>query len=184
MTSYRRLRISGGSYAFTLCLEERGSTLLLDRIDPLRAAWREAFMAFPATLHAVVILPDHLHVVLTEPEGEVHFSHRWQRLKARFSQGIAERAPPRPSLARKREAGIWQRRFWEHALRDGDAVQQAMAYCRHDPVRHGLVRDAADWPYLTLRDGPARAWPSPPGARVAGPRRMGHPAHGPFGPSP
>ncbi|MCZ8088541.1 MAG: transposase [Rhodobacteraceae bacterium] len=151
MTAYRRLRLPGGSYVFTLCLEERGSSLLTDRIDLLRLAWRDAFRDFPATVQAVVILPDHLHAVLTEPEGSVRFSERWQRLKGRFSHAIADRAEVRPSLARRREAGIWQRRFWEHALRDRAALDEAVAFCRTDPVRHGLVRDPADWPYLTIR---------------------------------
>ncbi|MCZ8334006.1 MAG: transposase [Rhodobacteraceae bacterium] len=151
MTAYRRLRLPGGSYVFTLRLEERGSSLLTDRIDLLRLAWRDAFRDFPATLQAVVILPDHLHAVLTEPEGKVQFSERWQRLKGRFSHAVADRAEVRPSLARRREAGIWQRRLWEHALRDRAALDEAVAFCRTDPVRHGLVRDPADWPYLTIR---------------------------------
>ena len=191
MTDYRRLRLSGGTYAFTLCLQARGSTLLTDRIDLLRVAWTSAFRDFPATLHAVVILPDHLHAVLTEAEGGVHFSERWQRMKGRFTHALGQMegqtgaprpAVMRPSLARKREAGIWQRRFWEHALTSPGAVAEAIAYCRDDPVRHGLVSDPADWPHLRIRDpedkdGRNRPSYPPPS------RRMGHPAHHSFGPS-
>jgi putative transposase len=189
MTDYRRLRIPGGTYAFTLCLEARGSFLLTDRIDLLRLSWAAAFRDFPATLHAVVILPDHLHAVLTEAEGSVHFSERWQRLKGRFSHALAEARPPRsasprPSLARKREAGIWQRRFWEHALKSPDAVAEAMAYCQTDPVRHGLVRDPADWPYLRVNARPADDGRNRPSYPQTLPGRMGHPAHPAFGPGP
>lgn len=187
MTDYRRLRIPGGTYAFTLYLEARGSFLLTDRIGLLRLAWRDAFRDFPATVLAVVILPDHLHAVLTEAEGSVHFSERWQRMKGRFTHalgaaGEARPGPLRPSLARKREAGIWQRRFWEHALTSPWAVAEAIAYCRDDPVRHGLVRDPADWPHLRIRDPEDKdgrnrpSYPQPQG-------RMGHPAHHPFGTS-
>ena len=187
MTDYRRLRIPGGTYAFTLCLEARGSSLLTDRIDLLRASWASAFRDYPATVHAVVILPDHLHVVLTEAEGSVHFSERWQRMKGRFSHALGEagkdRPNLRPSLARKREAGIWQRRFWEHALKSPDAVAEAMAYCQHDPVRHGLVRASADWPYLRLNPPPPVDGRNRPSYPQPSPRRMGHPAHPAFGPS-
>ena len=151
MTAYRRLRIPGGRYVFTLCLQERGSSLLTDRIDLLRLAWRESFRVFPATVQAVVILSDHLNAVLAETEGSVRVSERWQRMKGRFSHAIADRSEVRPSLVRRREAGIWQRRFWEHALRSPGAVAEAVAVCRTDPVRHGLVRDPVDWPYLTIR---------------------------------
>jgi putative transposase len=167
MTDYRRLRIPGGTYAFTLCLEARGSFLLTDRIGLLRLAWRDAFRNFPATVLAVVILPDHLHAVLTEAEGSVHFSERWQRMKGRFTHalgaaGEARPGPLRPSLARKREAGIWQRRFWEHALTSPGAVAEAIAYCRDDPVRHGLVQTPAEWPYLRLTTPPRHGWAQPP----------------------
>lgn len=184
MTDYRRLRIPGGTYAFTLCLQARGSSLLTDRIDLLRAAWAAAFRDYPATLHAVVILPDHLHAVLTEAEGSVHFSERWQRLKGRFSHALGETRPAslRPSLTAKREAGIWQRRFWEHALRRSDAVAEAMAYCRGDPVRHGLVSDPADWPYLRLNAPPPMDGRDRPSYPAPSPRRMGHPAYRAFGP--
>lgn len=186
MTDYRRLRIPGGTYAFTLCLQSRGTALLTDRIDLLRASWVAAFRDYPATLHAVVILPDQLHAVLTEAEESVKFSERWQRMKGRFSHALGEagkdRPPPRPSLARKREAGIWQRRFWEHALKSPGDVAEAMAYCRDDPVRHGLVRDPADWPYLRLNAPSACDGRDRPSYPRPLPRRMGHPAHLAFGP--
>ena len=151
MTAYRRLRLSGGTYFFTLCLQQRGSRMLTERIVDLRAAWGVTFRELPATVHAVTILPDHLHAVLTEPEGEVRFSERWRRLKARFTHAVPERPDPTPSLRRKREAGIWQRRFWEHALRDEREVLGAIDYCRVNAVRHGLVTAPEDWPFVYVR---------------------------------
>lgn len=158
MTSYRRLKIPGSTYYFTLCAAEPGSSLLTDNIGLLRAAWRASFTDYPAIPHAVVILPDHLHAVLTEPEDEVHFPDRWRRFKARVSHAIDKAAPERRSLVRRREKGVWQRRFWEHRIRDEADFRGALAFCRDDPVRHGLVTRPEDWAFSSFR-------------------RMGNPAH-------
>ena len=154
MTAYRRLRQPGATYAFTLCLQEPGSALLVDRIDLLRRAWGETLRELPLARQAVVILPDHLHAVWTEPEGVVAFSERWRRIKARFSHRVGTDVTPRPSLQRRRERGLWQRRFWEHMLRGPGEVDGALAALRQDPVRHGLVADAADWPFSSFARRP------------------------------
>lgn len=151
MAGHRRVFIAGGSYFFTLCLEQRGSTLLTDRIAELRAAWQRTFREFPVRVEAMVILPDHLHAVLTEPEGEVNFPERWRRMKARFSHAVPDRPDRPPRLLRKRERGIWQRRYWEHCLRDGASLHAAVEFCRWNPVRHGLTEAPDDWPYLFIR---------------------------------
>lgn len=150
MTSYRRLRRPGAIYFFTLCLEHRGSTLLTDQIALLREAWRQTIAEFPVAAQAAVVLPDHLHAIWTEPEGTVAYSERWRRIKARFSNGIERDFEPRQSLRRKRERGIWQRRFWEHAIRREQELLQAKEYLRLDPLKHGLVSDPADWPYSSF----------------------------------
>jgi putative transposase len=160
MTEYRRLLLPGATYFFTVRLEQRGSTLLTDHIESLRYAYALTLREYPVTCHAMVVLPDHLHAVWTEPEGGVWYSQRWQRIKARFSHAIPEGGQQRPSLDRKRERGIWQRRFYEHAIRNQDEFQRALAHCENNPVKHGLVSDAALWPFSSFAKG-----------------RMGHPAH-------
>lgn len=160
MTMYRRLLIPGATYFFTVRLEQRGSTLLTDHIDTLRYAYAKTVQEYPVTAHAMVILPDHIHAIWTEPEGEVWYSERWRRIKARFTHAVAEPVNVRPSLEAKRERGIWQRRFYEHAIRNEDEFQRAMDHCRNNPVRHGLVGDADLWPYSSFTKG-----------------RMGHSAH-------
>ncbi len=160
MTHYRRLLLPGATYFFTVRLERRGSTLLTDHIETLRYAYARAVRDFPVTCHAIVVLPDHLHAVWTEPDGGVWYSQRWQRLKARFSYAIPETGEKRPSLDRKRERGIWQRRFYEHAIRTEEEFQRALNHCEQNPVKHGLVSEAALWPYSSFAKG-----------------RMGHPAH-------
>ncbi|MCC0074981.1 MAG: transposase [Rhodobacter sp.] len=150
MTAYRRLRRPGATYAFTLCLQQPGSTLLTQQIDRLRSAWRTTLGELPVRRQAVVVLPDHLLAIWTEPEGAVQFPERWRRIKARFSRTVSGDFAPRPSLQRRRERGIWQRRYWEHMIRDAAELDAALETCRLAPVRLGLVTDASDWPYSSF----------------------------------
>lgn len=193
MTAYRRLRLPGATYIFTLCLQRRGSALLTEHVALLRHAWGTTLRELPVAAQAVVILPDHLHAIWREPEGRVDYSERWRRIKARFSRALPDDAVPRqdlrPSLRIKRERGIWQRRFWEHAIRDEAELAMALAYLRANPVRHRLVRDPADWPYSSFnraqdgraQDGRAQDRQTRPAAgnaagspgRVASPARRG-----------
>ena len=150
MTSYRRLRIPGATYFFTLCLQQKGSTALVDHIDLLRWSYARTVQDLPVTCHAMVILPDHLHALWTEPEGVVQFSERWRKIKARFSQALPAATDRSASKTLKRDKGIWQRRFWEHAVRDETEFRTCLAHCHSNPVTHGLVADAADWPYSSF----------------------------------
>ncbi len=162
MPNYRRLRIPGATYFFTVNLAERGGTALVDRIDLLREAYRLTVAEHPTRCEAMVILPDHIHAVWTLPPGDADFSRRWQKIKGRFTHASGLRGLQSRSMAEKREAGLWQRRFWEHRIRDPDEERRAIAYCLSDPVRHGLVAAAEEWPFSTLhRDLRATVGESP-----------------------
>ncbi len=150
MTQYRRFLLPGATYFFTVRLEVRGSSTLTDQIDALRWSYAKAVQEFPVTCHAMVVLPDHLHAIWTEPEGAVWYSERWRRIKARFTHAVAEPGPQRPSLVAKRERGLWQRRFYEHCIRNDDEFRRAVEHCRLNPARHGLVTLAEDWPYSSF----------------------------------
>lgn len=116
----------------------------------------------PIRCAAMVILPDHIHAVWTLPPQDADFSRRWQKIKGRFTHATGLKGPQTRSMTEKREAGLWQRRFWEHMIRDAEEERRAIAYCLADPVRHGLVGDAADWPFSTLhRDLRAKVGASP-----------------------
>ena len=157
MPDFRRLRVPGGCFFFTVnLLERRGNALLTDRIDLLRDAVRRVRRSRPFAIDAFVVLPDHLHAIWTLPPGDDDFSTRWRLIKAFFARGVA--ATERRSNVRRadHERGIWQRRFWEHAIR-GDADYAAhMDYVHFNPVKHGLVPTAADWPYSTFKACVAR----------------------------
>ncbi len=88
MTSYRRAKIPGGVYFFTVNLAERKRTILVDHIDLLKRMLREEQKAHPFRINALVILPDHLHAVLTLPDGDADYSGRWRRIKAAFSAAL------------------------------------------------------------------------------------------------
>ncbi len=150
MISYRRLRIPGATYFFTLCLADRTARTLVDHIDSLRFSYAKTISELPVICAAMVVLPDHLHAIWTEPEGIVAYSERWRRIKSRFSHAVSADFRPTSSMAQKRERGLWQRRFWEHAIRDEEELAALMDYCRINPVKHGLVRDPADWPYSSF----------------------------------
>lgn len=150
MPNHRRLRASGATYFFTVNLAERGATILADHIDLLRDAYRKTAAEHPIHCDAMVILPDHIHAVWTLPPDDADFSRRWQKVKARFTQATGLRRLQSRSMVEKREAGLWQRRFWEHMIRDEAERGRAVAHCLSDPVRHGLVTRPEDWPFSTL----------------------------------
>jgi len=157
MPEYRRLRVPGSSYFFTVNLADRRSDLLVRNIADLRHAVACTWARHPFTIDACVVLPDHLHAIWTLPEGDHDFSTRWATIKRLFSweQPGAERRSA--SRRAKRERGIWQRRFWEHMIRDDDDFQTHVDYVHYNPVKHGLVTTPADWPYSTYRRALARA---------------------------
>ena len=152
MPNFHRYRVPGGCYFFTVNLLERhGSALLTARIDLLRDAVRRVRRTRPFTIDAWVVLPDHIHAVWTLPSGDDDFSTRWRLIKTFFARGL----PKTEQLSRVRRAdgerGIWQRRFWEHAMRDDEDYAAHMDYVHFNPVKHGLVASPADWPYSTFR---------------------------------
>jgi len=126
MPNYRRVRIQGGTCFFTVNLMERRCCRLLEeRIDDLRAAFRDA-------------------------QRDDDNADRWARIKSGFSRRIPHEERQSGSRAAKRERGIWQRRFWEHAIMDEEDFHNHIDYIHINPVKHGYVHRAADWPHSSL----------------------------------
>lgn len=150
MSNYRRVWVPGGTYFFTVNLLQRRRCLLVDHIDLLRDAFRAAKAARPFHLLAIVVLPDHLHCVWRLPEGDADNANRWAQIKSSFSRTLPvdERISSR-RIAR-RERGIWQRRYWEHLIRDEDDLRRHVDYVHINPVKHGHARRACDWPYSSF----------------------------------
>jgi len=158
MSRYRRADVPCATYFFTLTLANRSSRLLVDEIDRLRDAYAAAQRELPFETVAVCVLPDHLHAVWTLPLDDADFSPRWQRIKSHFSRGLPAASGLGASQRRKREKGLWQRRFWEHQIRDDDDLQRHVDYVHFNPVKHGLVQRAADWPHSSFHRFVRRGW--------------------------
>ncbi|HKT27373.1 REP-associated tyrosine transposase [Dyella sp.] len=151
MRTYTRIRMFGGAYFFTVNLAERhGNKLLIHHIDALREAFRITRKEHPFLLEAAVVLPEHLHCIWRLPVQECDFSTRWRLIKARFSHLLPAGEWISESRQRRGERGIWQRRYWEHAIRDDHDLQRHLDYIHYNPVKHGYVARAADWPYSSF----------------------------------
>jgi putative transposase len=174
MSRYLRPRAPGASVFFTVALARRGSDLLVHEVARLREAVAATRGERPFGIDAWVVMPDHLHCVWTLPDGDRDFSTRWGAIKARFTMSLreAERRPGfspaplptelpvvrsgqyaglKPGLRQnKRERAIWQRRFWEHHIRNEADYVNHIRYCWINPVKHGFVERAVDWPYSSI----------------------------------
>lgn len=151
MPNYRRVWVPGGTFFFTVnLLERRGQRLLVEHIDMLRAAFCEAQRARPFHVIAIVVLPEHLHCLWRLPEGDADNADRWARIKSGFSRRLPKTEHRSVARVSKRERGIWQRRFWEHMIVDEHDFQAHLDYIHYNPVKHGHVSCAVEWPYSSL----------------------------------
>ena len=148
MVKYRRNRIAGATYFFTVTLRDRRSDLLVREIDALRDAWRKAAGRVPHTVIAAVILPDHLHAVIRMDDATADFPRLWQDIKKGFTRRTA---PPG-------SASAWQSRYWERTVRDEVGLQACVDYVHINPLKHGLVNAVVDWPYSTFHRYVSKGW--------------------------
>ena len=153
--NYRRLRLPGESYFFTVVTHDRRPLFANQlAIAAFKSAQAHVASRHPFDIEAEVILPDHIHSIWSLPEGDADYSTRWMLIKATTSRRLA-REVGLPSVSesrkRRREVGVWQRRFWEHAIRDEKDFVRHVDYIHFNPVKHGLVSNPEDWPYSTYR---------------------------------
>ena len=141
--------MAGGTFFFTVTLADRTSQALTDHITALRTAMRQTRHTHPFAIDAAVILPDHLHMVMTLPEGDADYPDRWRLIKRRFTEEILRSHTP---IARHRngELALWQRRFWEHTIRSSEDFERHVDYIHFNPVKHGLVSRVRDWPFSSF----------------------------------
>lgn len=131
--------------------------LLVDgAVNMLRESFRDVMKQKPFTIDAIVVLPDHLHCLWQLPPGDADFSTRWKMIKTHFTKQYKRRiselttAPRTPSMQKKHESGLWQRRFWEHTIRNETDYQNHFDYIHYNPVKHGLAKTPADWKYSSF----------------------------------
>ncbi|BDW86347.1 transposase [Roseicyclus marinus] len=183
MSEYRRPPVTGAIVFFTVTLAARGGDVLVREVGLLRDAVRATRVERPFGIEAFVVLPDHIHAVWQMPPGDRAYGVRWGAIKSRFTRAVREkygsdgsgcrvgfhptdgaRVGPgvvgwNPTLRsaskiRKGDAGLWQRRFWEHHIRDEADYWAHVRYCWWNPVKHGFVTRPEDWPFSSVhRDG-------------------------------
>jgi len=150
---YRRARIKGGTYFFTVVTHRRRRFLCQpENAELMRKALRHVMQRHPFKIDAFVLLPDHLHCIWTLPREDDDFSMRWQLIKRYFSERCKSWYRGNVSVSReeKKEQAIWQRRFWEHAIRNDEDYVRHADYIHYNPVKHGLVRAPRDWKYSSF----------------------------------
>ena len=179
---YRRAFAAGGTFFFTVVTEHRRRVFA----DPharvlLRQATRLCRSRWPFVVDAAVLLPEHLHIIWTLPDGDADFSRRWGYLKKEFTRmwlaagGTQE--PRSPSRERQRRSGVLQRRFWEHLIRDEIDLRRHVEYIHYNPVKHGLVKCPHAWPFSSFTQWVRRGiyeadWACQCGSRTHGPKHF------------
>lgn len=145
MSNYRRVRITGGCYFFTVVTAKRRPIFDNESaVELLREAIRDEKRRRPFSVEAMVVLPDHLHCLWRLPEDDADFSERWRQIKQGFTRRYGQ--------------PVWQRSFWEHAIRDERDWQNHLDYIHFNPVRHGYAERASDWPWTSFRLWQARGF--------------------------
>lgn len=151
MANYRRSHVAGASYFFTVnCSERHDNQLLVEQIDLLREVFRKVKTDHPFTIDAIVVLPEHLHCIWTLPPGDADYKTRWALIKAGFSRQLPAEEKRSLSRIKRCERGIWQRRYWEHLIRDDSDYRRHVDYIHWNPVKHGVVKQVVDWPFSSF----------------------------------
>jgi len=158
---YRRTQVQGGTYFFTVVTYQR--IKIFNRPDNaalLRQAIEKVRKSHPFRIDASVLLPEHFHCIWTLPQGDADFSTRWRLIKSYFSRKfsrvgwVEERNPTDKTISasrlKKNEKAIWQRRFWEHLIRDEQDFKHHVEYIHYNPVKHGWVKSPKDWAFSSF----------------------------------
>jgi putative transposase len=147
---YRRSIAAGAAYFFTVNLAVRSQDTLIQHVDLLRDVFRAVRSRHPFDTLAMVVLPDHLHAIWQLPANDADYPLRWSLIKSGFSRSLPKIERIRDSRRLKRERGVWQRRYWEHQLRDDRDLQTHVDYIHYNPVKHGHVVNPVDWPHSSI----------------------------------
>lgn len=157
MSDYRRANTPGATWFFTVnLLQRRDTALLVDHLDLLRACVAAERERRPFSIVAWVVLPDHMHWLWRLPLDDADFSTRWRRIKTDFSHALAANERRSATRLARGERGIWQRRFWEHQIRDDNDLHRHMDYIHYNPVKHGWAATASGWPHSSFHDHVAK----------------------------
>jgi len=149
MVNYRRSQTKGATYFFTVNLKNRKANHLTDYIEQLRNSFRAIKQQRPFRIEAIVILPDHLHTVWTLPANDANYPARWKAIKSKFTRSLIKEGV-KLNKNKRGEYDLWQRRYWEHQIRDNLDLKRHVEYIHYNPVKHGHVLQVKDWPFSSF----------------------------------
>lgn len=155
MPEYRRAQVPGGTFFITIVTFNRSPILTNPQARAfLHDAWEDVIGRFPFTTEAICLLPDHIHALITLPENETNFSIRIREIKRLFTKAylaeIGSTKTRNQSRIDKSEATVWQRRFYEHTIRDERDLNTHIDYIHYNPMKHGLVDCVSDWQWSSF----------------------------------
>lgn len=156
MPEYRRWRVEGGIYFFTVVTFHRRPILTSPSArNLLHIAWEDTRSRFPFSTVAICLLPDHIHCIWKLPEGDSNYSIRWKEIKKLFTKHYLREIGTGDDLnlsrVKRKEAAIWQRRFWEHTITDETDLEEHLDYIHYNPVKHGYVEHVMDWHWSSFQ---------------------------------
>lgn len=147
---YRRSDVKGATYFLTINLTDRTSDLLIREINLLRDAFRKTKISYPFNITAMVVMPDHMHILMELPENDNDYPLRIRLIKTHFSKNIPKKEQINTSRLSKSERGIWQRRYWKHQIKDEKDMNSHIDYIHFNPVKHGYVASPIDWKFSSI----------------------------------
>ena len=155
MPEYRRHRIPGGTYFITIVTYQRQPILTLPKSrEILRYAWKTVQSRYPFSTDAICLLPDHIHTLITLPENDDNFPKRISEIKRIFSKEfhlhIPNQLEKNPSRIKRRENTLWQRRYWDHYIRNEQDLNNHTNYIHYNPVKHELTTSVNEWPWSSF----------------------------------
>ena len=158
MSNYKRIYLEGYSYYLTVVTHNR-QAFLVENIALLRDSFRRSKEQYSYIIDAIVVLPDHFHMIIT-PKNPKEYSKIITSIKRNFNYGLDKNVKTEAKKAlsasgdRRQHSGIWQRRFYEHTIRDEKDFQNILAYIQNNPLKHGLVKNPKDWKYSSYHKEP------------------------------
>lgn len=159
MSKYIRRKNPGGYYFFTVVAFDRRPIFASETARVcLRGAIEKVAVNRPFDTIAMVLMPDHLHCIWKLPDYDKNYSVRWGAIKATFSRSWLKNGATESirnvSRRKREERAVWQRRFWEHRIRNYDDLNNHINYIHYNPVKHGKVVYPFDWPWSTYKKMP------------------------------
>lgn len=149
MVNYRRNKIAGGTYFFTVTLRNRSSNRLVGHIKLLKAAMRKVKDENPYKVIAIVVLPEHLHAIWELPAADADYAMRWRKIKSYFTKDLINQGV-KLNKNKHGEYNLWQRRYWEHTIKNEQDLIKHVDYIHYNPIKHGLVKRVVDWPHSSF----------------------------------